>query len=248
MRVEEHGQDHCGCHDDRGHGPRYCVNTEGNEHNWSRSTITTEEIAALGGWPASQGVIQVNEDNTERTLAPGEVVELRPGHAFCRRVRWKRGFTRSERIVAEAAEERIPPSIEVLGAANLHRSVGLVVLVLASIRLVWRVFETPPGWPLTMHRHEILLARIAHAAFYVLLFALPLTGWVLATLGARRLSFLGLFDLPQLSLPGLSPQENLLKELHELLFHVLFWLGVLHVVAALKHQFVDRDRELRRML
>lgn len=114
MRVEDKRQDHCDCHDDHGHGPRYCVNTEGNEHDWTRSTITTEEIAALGGWPASQGVIQVNEDNTERTLAPGEIVELRPGHAFCRRVRWKRGFTRSERIVAEDdLLRRLFPEMEV---------------------------------------------------------------------------------------------------------------------------------------
>lgn len=95
---ELHGN--CGCdgHDDHG---RFCVNTEGTEHHWDRPEITTEEIARLGGWDAAQGVIEVRADNTERTLAPGEIVRLRPGHAFCRRVRWKRGFTRSDRIAAE---------------------------------------------------------------------------------------------------------------------------------------------------
>ncbi len=86
-----------------GRGPRFCVNTEGTEHEWDQPTITTEEIAALGGWDPALGVIQVNHDNTERTLEPGEVVLLQPGQGFCRRVRWKRGFNRAERMDAELA-------------------------------------------------------------------------------------------------------------------------------------------------
>ena len=82
-------------------GPKYCVNTEGVEHDWDQATITTEQIAELGGWDPALGVIQVNHDNTERTLKPGEVVELQPGRGFCRRVRWKRGLNRPERIDAE---------------------------------------------------------------------------------------------------------------------------------------------------
>ena len=58
---------------------------------WPRSTITTEEIAEIGGWDVSQGVIEVDEDQNERTLAPGEVIELKPGLAFGKRLCWKRG-------------------------------------------------------------------------------------------------------------------------------------------------------------
>lgn len=85
-----------------GHRP-YCVNTEGTEHPWPRDTITTEEIAELGGWDVTLGVIEVDRDNNERTLQPGEVVQLRPGHGFCRKIRFKRGFTHGERIAAEVA-------------------------------------------------------------------------------------------------------------------------------------------------
>lgn len=102
--MERHeGQEHNdrGGNDDHGHGARYCVNTEGTEHPWQEPKISAEQIARLGGWDPGQGVIEVHADNTERTLAPGEVVALRPGHAFCRRVRWKRGFSRTERIDAE---------------------------------------------------------------------------------------------------------------------------------------------------
>ena len=58
-------------------GPKFCVNTEGAEHSWDERTITTEQIAELGGWDAAAGVVEVDlRENTERTLDPGEVVEL----------------------------------------------------------------------------------------------------------------------------------------------------------------------------
>jgi hypothetical protein len=83
------------------HGPRYCVNTEGTEHPWPRDTITTEEIAHLGGWDPAIGVIEIDEDNNERTLAPGEIVQLRPGRAFCRKVRFRRGLSPADRAAQE---------------------------------------------------------------------------------------------------------------------------------------------------
>ena len=74
-----------------GRGPKFLLNIEGRDVPWDRDTITTEEIAQLGGWDAAQGVIEVDRDNNERTLVPGEVVELRPGHGFGRKHKWKRG-------------------------------------------------------------------------------------------------------------------------------------------------------------
>ena len=73
-------------------GPKYYLDIEGEEKPWDRDTITTEEIAALGGWDVSLGVILIDKkDNTERTLNPGEVVELKPGMGFSKKVRFKRG-------------------------------------------------------------------------------------------------------------------------------------------------------------
>jgi hypothetical protein len=74
-----------------GQGPKYIVNIEGVEHPWEKNTITTEEIAALGGWDVAIGVIEVDADNNERTLKSGEVVELKPGQGFSKKIRWKRG-------------------------------------------------------------------------------------------------------------------------------------------------------------
>jgi hypothetical protein len=72
-------------------GPKYFVSIEGTEYPWPKKTITTEEIATLGGWDLSQGVMEIDKDNNEHKLQPGEVVELKPGHGFSKKVHWKRG-------------------------------------------------------------------------------------------------------------------------------------------------------------
>jgi hypothetical protein len=74
-----------------GQGPKYHVNIEGVLYSWPKDTITTGEIARLGGWDPSAGVIEIDRDNNERTLQPGELVDLKPGHGFGKKVRWKRG-------------------------------------------------------------------------------------------------------------------------------------------------------------
>lgn len=76
---------------EQGQGPKFFVDIEGSLKPWEKDTITTEEIIALGGWDPSQGAILVDKDNNERTLQPGEVVELKPGHGFSKKVRFKRG-------------------------------------------------------------------------------------------------------------------------------------------------------------
>lgn len=76
---------------EHGQGPKYFVSIEGTEYPWPKDTITTEEIAQTGGWPVSDGVKEVDADNNERDLRPGEVIELKPGHGFAKKIRWKRG-------------------------------------------------------------------------------------------------------------------------------------------------------------
>lgn len=73
-------------------GPKYFVNLEGTEHPWDRDTITVPEIRDLGGWDDSQPILEVNlQDNTERTLPEDEIVTLKPGHGFAKKVRFQRG-------------------------------------------------------------------------------------------------------------------------------------------------------------
>jgi hypothetical protein len=77
--------------EDKEHSKDYFVDIEGTIHPWPKDTITTEQIIELGGWPPSEGAIEVFKDNTERTLKPGEVVRIQPGHGFAKRVLFKRG-------------------------------------------------------------------------------------------------------------------------------------------------------------
>ena len=76
----------------REENPKFEIDIEGAYKPWDKDTITTEEVAALGGWDASEGVVLIDlEDGTERNLQPGEVVKLRPGIGFSKKIRFKRG-------------------------------------------------------------------------------------------------------------------------------------------------------------
>jgi hypothetical protein len=74
-------------------GPKFYLDIEGKTVPWDQETITTEQIIQLGGWDPSQGAILIDlKDNTERTLNPGEVIALKPGMGFSKKVRFKRGI------------------------------------------------------------------------------------------------------------------------------------------------------------
>jgi hypothetical protein len=75
-----------------GKGPKYHVNIEGTLHDWPEPTITTEQVAALGGFDPALGVLEIDlATNEERQLRPGEIVELKPGMGFSKRRRFRRG-------------------------------------------------------------------------------------------------------------------------------------------------------------
>lgn len=72
-------------------GPKYILVIEGKDYDWNEDAITPAQIATLGGWDLSQGVIEIDKDNNERTIAPNEVIEVKPGQGFGKKHRWKRG-------------------------------------------------------------------------------------------------------------------------------------------------------------
>lgn len=73
-------------------GPKYFVNLEGIEKPWDEETITVPQIRELAGWDSNQPIVEVNlEENTERTLDENEVVTLKPGHGFAKKVKFQRG-------------------------------------------------------------------------------------------------------------------------------------------------------------
>jgi cytochrome b561 len=139
-----------------------------------------------------------------------------------------------------------------LGARKLallarHKSVGMTILMLAILRLAWRLRHSAPPLPPAMRRFERRAARATHALFYALLFAMPLTGWMMSSAKNYSVSWFGLFTWPNLI--GKNEHAfNFLRFTHDLLSYLLFAIAVLHILAALKHHFWDRDDVLVRML
>lgn len=143
--------------------------------------------------------------------------------------------------------EDLPLGAHKLGLLARHKSFGMTVLMLAVLRLTWRLFNRPPELPDGMSKIEKLLAKLTHVAFYVLLFAMPLTGWLMSSAKKYSVSWFGLFTWPNL----IGKDEHsfdLLRATHGILSWVLFALAILHVLAALKHHFWNKDDVLVRML
>ena len=143
--------------------------------------------------------------------------------------------------------EDLPLGMHKLAMLARHKSFGMTVLMLAVLRLLWRLFHRPPQLPSGMSRTQMILARATHIAFYVLLFAMPLTGWTMSSAKNYSVSWFGLFTWPNL----IGPNEqafNLLKSTHVLLSDALFAIAILHILAALKHHFWNKDDVLIRML
>jgi cytochrome b561 len=131
---------------------------------------------------------------------------------------------------------------------NLHKSVGLSILVLTLARLGWRIANPAIPLPLEMPRWQKLLARANHVLFYVLLLAMPLVGWAASSAAGRDIVWFGLFEWPLLPIGGGRETARDLMDVHEAAAKLLIFLVVLHIVGALKHQFLDRDNVLHRMI
>jgi cytochrome b561 len=148
--------------------------------------------------------------------------------------------------LAELAESRDAVVQQLALWAN-HKSMGITILGLATIRIVWRLFKPPPPLPAPQVRWQRVVAGLTHWSLYALLFTLPLTGWLMSSAKSYSVSWFNLISLPDL----VGQSEMLaaqLQDLHELLASLLIALASLHVLAALKHQWIDKDRLINRIL
>jgi len=151
-------------------------------------------------------------------------------------------------VLASAAED-MPAGVGKLATLARHKSIGITILVLAVLRLGWRWSQRAhsPGLPADLKPYERVLAQLIHPALYALLFALPLSGWLMSSAKHYTVSWFGWLTLPDLVAPNETVFE-LLKGTHELLANALLVLAALHVAAALMHHFVRKDTVLTRML
>jgi cytochrome b561 len=128
-----------------------------------------------------------------------------------------------------------------------HKWAGVTVLLLACARLLWRLRNRPPEFPAAMPSWQRGAAHGLHHLLYVFMFAVPLSGYFYTLAAGYPVVWFGLVQLPVLIAKNKALADTL-EPVHYWLNMAMAALVVLHVVAALKHQFVDRDDTLRRML
>ena len=140
-----------------------------------------------------------------------------------------------------------PQAAQIMGN---HKAIGLIVLALTLVRIGWRMAHSPPPLAETLKAWEVALARVVHALFYLLMLAIPLTGWAMhsAHSGGKAVGVFGLFAIPGLPLGESKPLAETFEAMHGTLTTLLLVLLALHVAGALKHQLFDKDRALQRML
>lgn len=138
---------------------------------------------------------------------------------------------------------------------QLHKSFGISILLLSVARLVWRLMNPPPPDP-PMPAWQAAAARWTHIAFYVLIIGMPLTGWIMVSASPTGIPTKLFQTIPWPHIPGLADMSQGAKEafhepiefVHSKLAWVIIALLALHVGAALKHQFLDKDHLLARMI
>jgi cytochrome b561 len=140
----------------------------------------------------------------------------------------------------------LPLSPTKLKLFNWHKWAGVTILTLSALRLLWRLTHRPPP-DVPMPALQRRAAHAAHAALYVLFFAVPLSGWAYSSAAGFPIVLYGVLPLPDF-VPVNRALSEAIKPLHGVLAWSLAAVVVLHVAGALKHVLIDRDGLLQRML
>jgi len=139
-----------------------------------------------------------------------------------------------------------PERMQIMGN---HKAFGLTILALSVLRILWRVSHRAPDFEDSLKSWEVALARTVQALFYFLMIAIPLTGWgIVSAYSGEVVSWFGLFGVPPLPLAQGKVAGGTLHEIHGNLATLMIGLFALHAAGALKHQFLDRDGTLGRMV
>jgi cytochrome b561 len=141
----------------------------------------------------------------------------------------------------------LPLSPQKLKYYSWHKWIGITVFLLAVVRVAWRLTHEAPALPDGMPEWQRKAAAASHGLLYVLILIIPISGWLYSSASGVPVVYLGKIPLPDLVAPDKALAAQL-KLLHKTLNFTLATLVILHIAAALKHQFVDRDGLLTRML
>jgi cytochrome b561 len=142
--------------------------------------------------------------------------------------------------------DEMPRGMTKLNTFAIHKSIGLTVLALLILRVSWRFFERKPRDE-PMPRWQRLAAHATHAVLYLLMLAIPLSGWIYNSAHGYPLQWFKWFNLPALVEKN-QALSDIAGETHEILFWVIVVVLVAHVGGALVHHWFERDNTLLRML
>lgn len=143
---------------------------------------------------------------------------------------------------------------ETFALYQLHKSLGFTVLALVAVRLLWRLANPSPRLPSGMPVWERAGAHASHFVLYLLMFAIPLSGWLMVSASPWGIPTVlyGVLHVPHLPVPAVlgdkAAAEATLKSVHEILAWGVIALAAFHAAAAIKHHLISRDDTLRRMV
>ena len=140
----------------------------------------------------------------------------------------------------------LPLSPDKLRLYSYHKWIGITVLMLASLRAVWRLTHTPPPLPSDIAAWQRKASALVHGLLYLLIFAIPLSGWLMSSAKGFQTVWFGVLPLPDLIGKDKALGEQL-ADVHEALNFTMLALVVLHVGAALQHHVIERQPFLQRM-
>ena len=134
-----------------------------------------------------------------------------------------------------------------ISSSELHISMGISLLLLTIIRFAWRTTNTTPPYPAAMPDWQKRVSRLMKYSLYATMIALSITGWILVNADGQTVSVFGLFNMPDIA-PRSYGLEEMMEETHEVLVSVFLFLAGMHILAAIKHHFFDKDYVLTSML
>lgn len=140
----------------------------------------------------------------------------------------------------------LPLSPTKLQLVSWHKWTGVTIFMLVMLRLTWRLMNPPPPLPSHMSNLERAAAEGMHRLLYILMLAMPLSGWLMSSAKGFQTVWFGIVPLPDL-LSKNPPLGKALSEVHETLGFIILAFVAVHVLAALKHHLIDRDDVLARM-
>lgn len=142
-----------------------------------------------------------------------------------------------------------------------HKWIGITIFTLVAVRLAWRLTHPAPAMPMSMPAWQQKAAHVSHWLMYVLFFAIPISGWLFSSTKGIQTVYLGVLPLPDLLTKDMGDivlaaadaekpftLAELIRLVHKSMNYLLGSLVLMHIAAAIKHHFIDRDDILGRMV